>query len=63
MGGELVFVGGTVRTLDPAASLLDRLAVSGAEIATEPGPHARRIDLRGACLMPGFNDSHVHFPS
>jgi predicted amidohydrolase YtcJ len=64
MGRELVFAGGTIRTLDPAAPRLDRLAVSGAEIAPEPpGPRPHRIELRGACVMPGFNDSHVHFPT
>ena len=41
----------------------DRLAVSGSEIAAQAGPSARRIDLAGACILPGFNDSHVHFPT
>jgi predicted amidohydrolase YtcJ len=63
MGRELVFAGGTIRTLNPAAPLLDRLAVSGSEIAARPGPRAHRIDLGGACVLPGFNDSHVHFPT
>jgi predicted amidohydrolase YtcJ len=60
---HLLLEGGTIRTLDPATPLLDRLAVSGRRIAAEPGPRARRIDLRGACVLPGFNDSHVHFPT
>ncbi|HMB27679.1 MAG TPA: amidohydrolase family protein [Blastocatellia bacterium] len=25
------------------------------------GEHTRLIDLKGASVTPGFNDSHVHF--
>ncbi len=35
----------------------------GAEIAARPESDARRIDLDGACVLPGLNDSHVHFPT
>ena len=24
---------------------------------------ARRVDLAGGCLLPGFTDAHVHFPT
>jgi predicted amidohydrolase YtcJ len=60
---ELLLEAGSIRTLDSAAPLVDRLAVSGSQIAAEPGPRAQRIDLHGACVLPGFNDSHVHFPT
>ncbi len=63
MNQEIVFDNCSVRTLDPAHPASDRLAVSGSEIAARPGPSARRIDLAGACILPGFNDSHVHFPT
>jgi predicted amidohydrolase YtcJ len=63
MRRELLLEGGAVRTLDPATPLLDRLALSGGEIAAEADPRARRIELGGACVMPGFNDAHVHFPT
>ncbi len=63
MNQEIVFENCSVRTLDPAHPESDRLAVSGSEITAQPGPSARRIDLAGACILPGFNDSHVHFPT
>jgi len=63
MRRELLLEGGTVRTLDPSTPLLDRLALSGGQIAAAPDPRARRIELGGACVLPGFNDAHVHFPT
>jgi predicted amidohydrolase YtcJ len=63
MRRELVLVGGTIRTLDPTTPMVDRLAVSGSEVAAEPGARVQRIDLHGGCVLPGFNDSHVHFPT
>ena len=35
----------------------------GAKIVARPESDARRIDLDGACVLPGLNDSHVHFPT
>ena len=63
MRQELVLENASVRTLDPAAPAGDSLAVSGSELALASAPGARRIDLGGACVLPGFNDSHVHFPT
>jgi predicted amidohydrolase YtcJ len=40
-----------------------RLAVSDGRIAADPPPGAQRVDLGGRCVVPGFNDSHVHFPT
>jgi predicted amidohydrolase YtcJ len=40
-----------------------RLAVVGDRIAAAPAAGARRIELGGCCVLPGFNDSHVHFPT
>jgi predicted amidohydrolase YtcJ len=59
----LVFESGPIRTLDAAAPLAPRLAVSDGRIATEPPRGARRVDLGGRCVVPGFNDAHVHFPT
>jgi hypothetical protein len=65
---DLALVGGSVRTLDravPAASAVaihagDLVAVgSDAEIRAL-GPAAETIDLRGACVVPGLVDSHIH---
>jgi len=40
-----------------------RLAVCGGSVAAEPAPGARRVELGGRCVLPGFNDAHVHFPT
>jgi hypothetical protein len=53
----------TVRTLDPAAPELGSLAIAGELIVAAPAPDARRVDLGGACVVPGFADAHVHFPT
>src|SRR5690348_10106703 len=64
-----VLVGGTVRTLDPEHPLGAALVVSGERIAAvlddsaDAPAGARRVDLAGACVVPGLVDAHVHFPS
>ena len=61
----IVFSGGIVRTMDPARPVARSLAVEGERIVAldaEPAG-ARRVDLDGGCLLPGFTDSHVHFPT
>ena len=62
----IVFRGGTVRTMDPARPLARSLAVEGETIVSldvePPGEHIH-VDLAGGCLLPGFTDSHVHFPT
>jgi predicted amidohydrolase YtcJ len=60
---------GVVRTLDAALPTASALAIAGDRIAggvgthetTLPGP--QRVDLGGRCVVPGFNDAHVHFPT
>jgi predicted amidohydrolase YtcJ len=59
----ILLEGGTIRTLDPGRPLVERLAVAGGRVVAEPPPGARRLDLRGHCVLPGLNDSHVHFPT
>src|SRR3954452_16663654 len=67
--GMTVLVGGTVRTLDPERPLAAALVLEGARIAAvlddpaDAPAGARRIDLAGACVLPGLVDAHVHFPS
>src|SRR5437660_2106620 len=45
------------------------LAIAGDRIAGGVGTHETalaspdRIDLGGRCVLPGFSDSHVHFPT
>jgi predicted amidohydrolase YtcJ len=58
-----VFSGGTIRTLDAGSPVVETLAVAGERIVASPVAGARHVDLRGRCLLPGFTDSHVHFPT
>ena len=55
--------GGTIHTLEPGAAPAAGLALRDGHVAGEPGPDARRIDLHGACVIPGLADAHVHFPT
>src|SRR4051812_123987 len=59
----ILLEGGTIRTLDPAAPVVERLAIAGGRVVDEAPPHARRVDLEGRCALPGFSDAHVHFPT
>jgi predicted amidohydrolase YtcJ len=57
----------TVDKSHPAAQAVavlgERLVAVGSneEIEAWRGPHTRVIDAAGKLLLPGFNDSHVHF--
>jgi predicted amidohydrolase YtcJ len=66
---DLVLVGGSVLTMDPAGPTASAVAVGGGRIlavgdddsvARHAGPSTRRIELRGRSLLPGFIDAHVH---
>ncbi|MFE9040444.1 amidohydrolase [Streptomyces sp. NPDC007818] len=66
---DLVFVGGRVVTVDAEFSVAEALAVTGSvigavgtreDVAPLVGPATRVIDLKGATLLPGINDSHLH---
>ena len=48
---------------DAIATRGDTIAVVGssAEVMKAAGDGARVIDARGAMVVPGFNDSHIHF--
>jgi predicted amidohydrolase YtcJ len=61
----VVFSGGVVRTMDPARPLARSLVVDADRIVAldEEPAGAERIDLDGRCVLPGFTDSHVHFPT
>jgi predicted amidohydrolase YtcJ len=60
---------GTIRTLDRSLPTTSALAIAGDRIAGGVGTHEtalpspERIDLGGRCVVPGFNDAHVHFPT
>src|SRR5881397_293674 len=55
--------------LDPALPKAGALAIAGERVAGGVGTHEtalaspERVDLGGRCVLPGFTDSHVHFPT
>ena len=53
---------GTVRTLDRAKAVVTSLGIDGQHIVAH-AEALERVDLRGRCVLPGFNDAHVHFPT
>src|SRR6059058_1865158 len=65
----MILENGVVRTLDPALPVARALAIAGDRIAGGVGVHEtalaspETVDLGGRCVLPGFTDSHVHFPT
>lgn len=66
---DLLFINGTVLTMDPHRPAAEALAVRAgrivalgatAEILAWRQAHSEVIDLQGRCLVPGFHDSHLH---
>src|SRR4051812_13246926 len=55
--------------MDTALPVARALAIAGDRIAGGIGTHETslaspdRVDLGGRCVLPGFSDSHVHFPT
>ena len=65
----MILENGVVRTMDPALPVARALAIAGERIAGGVGTHETAlptpdvVDLAGRCVVPGFTDSHVHFPT
>ena len=65
----MILENGVVRTLDPSLPVARALAVAGDRIVGGVGTHEFAlpspdvVDLGGRCVVPGFTDSHVHFPT
>jgi predicted amidohydrolase YtcJ len=65
----MILENGVVRTMDPSLPTARALAIAGAYIAGGVGTHENAlpspdvVDLGGRCVVPGFTDSHVHFPT
>ncbi|HWB55390.1 MAG TPA: amidohydrolase [Gaiellaceae bacterium] len=65
----MILENGTVRTLDPSLPRAAALAIAGERVAGGVGTHEtalaspERVDLGGRCVVPGFSDAHVHFPT
>ena len=67
--GLVILENGAIRTMDAALPLARALAIAGDGVAGGVGTHETAlaspevVDLGGRCVLPGFTDSHVHFPS
>jgi predicted amidohydrolase YtcJ len=65
----MILENGTIRTLDPSLPMARSLAIAGERIAGGIGTHETAlaspevVDLGGRTVLPGFTDSHVHFPT
>ena len=59
----MLFTGGTIRTLDPAAPVVEQLAVRGPWVVDDEKAGEGGVELGERCVLPGFTDSHVHFPT
>src|SRR5215204_2087136 len=69
---DLVIFNANIRTMDSKRPNAEAVAVhanritavgTSAEVRRLAGPRTRVVDARGALLLPGFNDAHVHFIS
>ena len=55
--------------MDASIPVARAVAIAGDRVAGGVGTHETalaspdRVDLGGRCVMPGFSDAHVHFPS
>src|SRR5512133_806829 len=69
---DLVLVNGRIHTLDPERPLATALVAQAGQILfvgddagarewTSPGKTDRLVDLKGACVLPGLTDAHIHF--
>jgi len=63
----LVITGARIYTLDPARPAASSIAIRdqrilfvGQDVSKYIGPRTRRIEARGATVLPGLIDSHVH---
>ena len=65
----MILENGVIRTMDPQLLSARALAVAGHLIAGGVGVHETAlaspevVDLRRRCVLPGFTDSHTHFPT
>jgi predicted amidohydrolase YtcJ len=65
----VILENGVIRTMDAALPTARALAIAGGRIAGGVGVHETAlaspevVDLGRRCVVPGFNDSHVHFPT
>jgi len=69
---DLLILNAAVRTMDDAQPKAEAIAIAGNRIVAVgasqqlrplAGPKTRLVDARGKSVLPGFNDSHVHWLS
>lgn len=63
---DTIIANGTIHTLDPARPVAERLGilhgrVVGSDHDLDGVEAGEVVDLRGATVVPGFNDAHMHF--
>jgi predicted amidohydrolase YtcJ len=69
MSRRVILENGVIRTMDAALPTARALAIAGELVAGGVGTHEsalpgpERVDLGRRCVVPGFTDSHVHFPT
>jgi len=65
----VILENGIVRSMDPQLPTARALAIAGHLVAGGVGVHETAlaspdvVDLGRRCVLPGFSDSHVHFPT
>ncbi len=65
----MILENGVVRTLEPTIPIARALAIAGDRVAGGIGTHETAlaspevVNLGGRCVLPGFSDAHVHFPT
>jgi len=65
----MILENGVIRTMDANVPVQRALAIAGERVAGGIGTHETAlaspdvVDLGGRCVLPGFTDAHVHFPS
>jgi predicted amidohydrolase YtcJ len=68
---DRIFINGKIWTADDSQPLAEAIAISGdkiigvgstSDIQSLASPDTAVIDLKGRLIVPGFQDSHLHFP-
>lgn len=69
-GADWILTGGQVVTVDKSFTTARALAIKGDrivaigsedEVRSHMGPATRVVDLKGRAVLPGLQDSHIHF--
>ena len=72
MQADLALFNGNIHTMDPGRPQVSAVAVAGdrfvatgsdSEVRSLLAQGGREVDLRGATVVPGFIDAHIHFLS